>query len=211
MKKSGISSICKTKINLTLILLISLSLIFLILKNMFFFINEEINFSLYGLFPALLIVMGFYIIDRTFNAGFKTKHYIFVAVIVLASFILGSPLYFAYPHYDKILHFFQPMMIFSIVFHLVRKLNIKLRWKLIFTFFIIAGLIGMFEIVEFGLDKLLDLKLQGVFAASLQKGGQLSLVLDPLSDTHTDMFFGILGSLIYMIFLAFYLRKRKKK
>jgi uncharacterized membrane protein YjdF len=211
MKKSSISSVYKTKRNLTLVLMISLSLIFLILKNIQFFVDKEINFFLSSLFLALLIVMGFYIIDRTFNAGFETKHYIFVAVIVLASFILGGSLYLAYPPYDKILHFFQPMMFSSIIFHLVRKLKIKLRWKLVFTFFIMVGLIGMFEIAEFGLDKFFDLKLQGVFVASLQKGGHLSIVLDPLSDTHMDMIFGVLGSLAYMIFLAFYLRKKKNK
>jgi hypothetical protein len=73
-----------------------------------------------------------------------------------------------------------------------------------------AGLSGMFEIAEFGLDSFFGLNLQGVFSQNLQKIGELSILENGLEDTTVDMLFGMIGSLIYILYIAIFSRDKKK-
>jgi len=164
-----------------------------------------VAFSSTSLFLALLIIIVFYSVDKKFDIEFGSRHYLFITLIALTSFL---SLYFAVDYYDKILHVVEPMMLSSISFQMMRKLKIDIRWKLIFTFFIIVACLGIFEIAEFSLDRTADLHLQGVFL--LNDSGKLILTMDPLQDTVTDMLFGATSSLAYALSTYFYLRKRPK-
>jgi len=166
-------------------------------------------FTAINLLYSLLMMAGFYWLDRAFKFEFNAWHYAFIAVIGASSFVLGPTYFFIYTNYDKVLHFFQPIMFSSIIFHMMRKLKISLGWKLVFTFFIISSLLGIFEIAEFGLDRFFDWKLQGVFLQNLQGSTKLSILLDPLTDTHWDMIAGNIGALAYS--LSIYLWNKKKK
>ncbi|MBS3089693.1 hypothetical protein J4461_02305 [Candidatus Pacearchaeota archaeon] len=151
---------------------------------------------------TIWLVLVFYIIDHYLNLKFRWRHYIFILFIATASFFL-SQLYFLVPSYDKFLHFIQPVMLSSIVFHLVTKLKIKTHWKLIFTFFIVLGSVGLFELGEYGLDYIFDSKLQGVFIRDLQSFEKLNILMDRLDDTMIDMALGFLGAAGYLLAGAF--------
>ena len=196
---------------LTICLSAALILLFLILTAFPSLLSKTFTaYSVSGLIYAVAIMLGFYAFDRLFDVQFKARHYYFMAIIVALSFITGE-MYFIYANYDKILHIIQPMMACSMIFYMVDKLKIENKWKLLFTFFIVAGILGIFEVAEFGLDKMFDLKLQGVFVQDSFNPSRLSIVLDPLSDTHMDLIVGYLGSAIYLLTFGCYLKKKSKK
>lgn len=180
-----------------------------------FFITRDLipdgapPFSLINLFYSLVALALFYCLDCVFEIDFKRGHYGLVILMDLLSFIFGPTYFYVYMHYDKVLHFFQPMIISSMIFYAMRNLKIDTKWKLVFTFFIVSATTGLFEILEFGIDSFLNYNLQGVFLQSLQNSTKISLVMDPLTDTHMDMIFGNLGALTYIFYKSLFPRKKK--
>ncbi len=149
----------------------------------------------------------FYGIDHFFDIRFRKRHYWIMFFIVIASF-LASPFYFIYPNYDKLQHFFQPILLCSIFFYMINKLHLELKWKITFTFFVVVAFLGIFEIGEFVLDSFFNLQLQGVFLRDVGGIEKFNLLMDPLSDTMVDLAYGILGSGLYCIILAINMRRK---
>lgn len=150
----------------------------------------------------------FYIVDHFFDIEFKDRHYGFILIIAVSGFLL-SPFYYIYPSYDKVLHFILPLLFADISFHMVDKLDIKLRWKLTFVFFIVIGFVGLHEIGEYTLDWFFDLKLQGVFLRNLQSLEKYDILLDRIDDTMIDMILGVLGAAVYCLGLGWFKQMRK--
>jgi len=136
-------------------------IIFIILIGLMSIIRDS-NFS-YRAISTIGILLLFSLLDHYFKIELNLKHYSYMIIIVVAG-TLFSPIYFYYPQYDKFLHFLMPILYSSIVFFIVSPLNLKLRWKLTLTFFIVVGSLGIFEIGEYLLDIFFDMKLQGVFS-----------------------------------------------
>ena len=159
------------------------------------------------LIAGLGSIWAFYIVDSVFSLGFKKRHYIFVAIISFAS-LISAPMYYIWIYYDKVQHFIFPMMLGSIVFFLISKLRLSLRWKLVFTFFTIMGTITILEIFEYVFDHFFDLALQGVYLPDPAVPDQLKLVLSKIDDTMIDFILGVFGSLIYLSSLVTFFRRR---
>ncbi len=155
------------------------------------------------------LLFVFYLVDHLFKLDFKDRHYVFISAIAITGFLL-SPLYFIYPNYDKILHIILPIMFASIVFHMVDLLKLELKWKLLFTFFIVIGSLGMFEIGEYLLDWLFDLKLQGVYIRDLQGIQRFNILQDKIDDTMIDMSLGIFGTAVYVLTFGLYRKITKQ-
>ena len=136
-----------------------LGLSVLLLIMIYFF--KDASFILRAV-STIIFILFFYFVDRFFDINFKIRHYFFIIAIALFSLML-SPLYFVYPQYDKVQHLIQPCLIASIIFYMIDKLKIKTKWKITFAFFITLGILGLFEIGEYALDRLFDLKLQYFF------------------------------------------------
>ncbi len=149
----------------------------------------------------------FYFVDHFFDLRYKMHHYFITMIIAFVTLML-SPLYYIYPNYDKIQHFIIPILMSIITYHMVNKLNLELKWKITYTFFITAGILGLFEITEFILDRLFDLKLQGVYIRDLAGFEKFNLLQEPLSDTMNDLIIGYFGSGLYAITMFF--KKRKE-
>lgn len=147
----------------------------------------------------IVSLIAFYAADHLFDIRFELKHYVFVMIIGVSA-LLFSPLYFQYTQYDKLQHFILPTFICSIIFFMVNKLNIALKWKIVFTVMTVAGILGIFEIGEYVLDLLFNLKLQGVYLRDFKGLEKFNLILNPLDDTMVDLSFGILGSALYAIY-----------
>lgn len=159
---------------------------------------------------AIGFLVIFYMADHLFRWEFKHRHYFFAVFIAVTSFLL-SPLYFIYPNYDKILHFVMPMMFASLVYHIVSRFNLRRRDNLIFTFFIVLGLLGIHEIGEYWLDYFFDLKLQGVFLRDLQGLEKFNILMDRIDDTMMDLTLGAIGTLIYVAVTGVIKRLKEKK
>jgi len=80
----------------------------------------------------------------------------------------------------------------------------------LFTFFIVIGSLSMFEILEYFVDYIFDLKLQGVFLENPAIEGGYQLILHRIDDTMIDMTLGIMGTLIYILSTALYINKKKR-
>ena len=178
-------------------LVIAISMILLILLYMF----KNTSF-LIRTFSAVFLLIFFFFIDYYFDVRFKPIHYLFI-ILISAFGLMLSPLYFIYSQYDKILHLVLPIMLSAIVFHMVSKLKLKLKWNLTFVFFIIMGSLALFEIGEYLLDMFFDLKLQGVFLRDIQGLQKFDVLLDKIDDTMIDLVLGFVGALTYAFFKIF--------
>jgi hypothetical protein len=159
-------------------------LILYALKNSSYFIRLASSVG------ALLAV---YAIDNLFKLDLKVHHYLMICGMILSGFLLSN-FYYIYPNYDKILHFVQPALLFFIIFYLVSKLDLPYKWELTFTFFIVVALLGLFETGEYALDRLFDLKLQGVFLRGVQGLEKYNIILDRNADTMIDLSLGTLSA-----------------
>jgi uncharacterized membrane protein YjdF len=151
----------------------------------------------YSTFLGVMVL--FYLIDHLFYVRFEFKHYLFVIAIAVST-ILMSHLYFVHPNYDKVQHFVIPMFICSIVFFMVNRLKLALKWKVTFTLVSVIAMLSAFEILEYVLDLFFNWKLQGVYIRDLSGLEKFNLLLNPLTDTMVDLSFGILGSAIYALY-----------
>lgn len=185
------------------LLVISLSILLLL---MIYFFKEST--TLLRALSTIAFITFFYIIDHLFDVKFRKIHYLFIILIGISSLML-SPIYFLHPQYEKAQHLIQPILVSSIVFHLINKLNLEKKWKLIFTFFAVISILSLFEIGEYALDIFFDFKLQGVFLRDVYGLEKFNIVLEPLDDTMIDLMFGILGSCFYCLFVSIYWKVEK--
>lgn len=160
---------------------------------------------------AMALIGFFYAFDHYFDIQFMFHHYLFIFIIAVTGFML-SPLYFIYPSFDKILHFVLPFLYASIIFFMIARLKLSRGWDLLFTFFIIVGSLALFELGEYALDLLFDLKLQGVFLWNQDGSQKFDIILDRNDDTMMDLALGTLSAAIYsgarFLRMAFTRKKR---
>lgn len=154
-------------------------------------------------FASVGFLISFFLLDYIFDLRFKGWHYAFVMISVFLNFPLGD-LYYTCSWYDKIQHFIFPALMCSIAFHMANRLKIELKWKLIFSFFVVVGILGFFEIVEYGLDSIFGLTLQGVF---VETAGGLQVVQSRLEDTMIDLILGFAGAGVYVLLSSLFPRK----
>lgn len=152
------------------------------LKNTSYFLRSS---------TFIFAILLFYLTDVFFNLDFKMRHYITV-IIISTTGILLSPLYFLYPGYDKILHFISPFLLGFLVYFLLDKTKIKFTTKLFLTFSVVVMFLTLFEMIEFGVDRFFDLKLQGVYTMN-----KLKILMNRNDDTMMDLILGALGTLIF--------------
>jgi len=154
----------------------------------------------------------FYITDSFFKLKFKNYHYL-IFILTSAAGILMSPLYFISTNYDKILHLISPILLSILIFYLADKTNLKFSTKLLITFSVILSFLALFEIGEYLLDRLFDLKLQGVFLRDISGISKLRIIMDRNDDTMIDLILGAIGSLIFTTYKAiiFNFKKLNKK
>jgi len=134
-----------------------------------------------------------------FDINFELKHYLYILIIAFFGILL-SPLYFLSGNYDKILHLIIPLLTGGIVFFLVNNQNLTLKWKLVTTLLFTIAILTIFEIIEFTLDKLWDLKLQGVYMRDITGLEKFNIIMDKNDDTMADLIIGILGGLIFIFY-----------
>ena len=158
---------------------------------------------------AILFIGLFYVFDHYFDIKFRWYHYIFILLMIAAGLLL-LPVHYQFTEFDKIQHLIMPIFMSSMVFHMVKRLDLELKWKLVFTFFITIGILGLWEMFEYTLDYFFDIKMQGVYIRDALGLEKLNLIMNPLDDTFFDLFLGTFGTCLYAIFAFIYLRYFKK-
>ena len=192
MSENIINKTYKLRELIFVIILIALIILYFVLNNYF---NIQ-TVSIISFFGMIIVVIGFYLIDKAFKINFKKRHYLFIIIMAVAAITL-SFLYFKYPYFDKIQHFFFPMMYASMVFYIVSKLKLNKKYTLVFVFFIVVATSGLFEILEYLIDITLNWRLQGVFIVTAS--GQFITIMSRIDDTMLDMITATLGTIVYII------------
>lgn len=186
-------------------LIIGISL-FLLLA-FYLFKNLSTSLRIFGFIFGLVI---FYLADYMFEIDFKLKHYYYI-MIILAFGILFSPLYFFHSIYDKILHLIMPIFGCLLIFHIVDKQKLSIQWKLWIVFLFIITAVTMNEVGEYLIDRLWDLKLQGVYIRDISGAEKLNLIMSKIDDTMIDIILGIIGALSFISCKSIsYFYKKKK-
>lgn len=180
-----------------------------VLIFLLFYVVEG-SFLVMRVLSAIAFLVLFYASDHLFDIKFRKFHYLLALIIAVFSFLF-APLYYLYPNYDKILHFAQPILASAIIFYMMKPLRIATKWKILFTFFIVIGIIGLHEIGEYLLDQFFDLKLQGVYLRDISGLEKYNLLQNRIDDTMIDMIFGTAGAGIYAVYETFHYLSRKRK
>jgi len=99
------------------------------------------------------------------------------------------------------------------VFFIVNKSKIDLKWKLFITLTSMVFLLTALEIGEYLFDVFLDLKLQGVYLRNISGIEKYKLILGKNDDTMVDLILGTIGSLFFILTktVIFYYEKSWKK
>ncbi len=191
------------------------TIVVIIFLYILYYFKDTDHFT--GAVVYILTLTLFYLADKIFSLEFKKHHY-FILFFMATAGILLSPVYFIYPYYDKTLHFFFPFLGSFLIFYLINKLDIDFKTKVFFTFTIIITLITFEEIVEFILDTLFNLKLQGVFLGEriLFENvpiDRLIVVHDRITDTMLNLILGTIGAFLFslMKFATSMINKKPKK
>ena len=171
------------------------AIILLILISMFLFQNA--TFEIRTL-TAIAFLLAFYSVDHFFDLKFKHFHYGIILLIAIFTLLL-SPLYFVYPQYDKMQHFVIPILLSFLVFHMMTKQKLELKWKIAFTAITVLSILTIHEIMEYSLDLLFELKLQGVFLRDLAGLQKLNIIQNQIDDTMIDLIWGLAGAMTYGI------------
>jgi len=186
-------------------LIIGISLVLLII--LYIFKNTSV------LIRVLSVIFGlwiFYFLDHAFNINFLPRHYIYITAVLVFGILL-SPFYWVSESYDKILHFAMPILGSIMVFYMINKLKIELKWKILLTLTTILSLLVILEIGEYLFDVFFDLKLQGVYLRDISGFEKLNLVMDKNDDTMMDLILGLIGSTLFSFskYIIHTIQKRK--
>jgi len=172
----------------------------------YFFKNYSLTTRILGFVGGLFV---FYLVDHLFDIKFKWHHYILISII-LGSGILLSPFYFFSSSYDKILHFFSPILGSVLIFYIVDQKRLSIQWKLWITFLFITSFLMFHEIGEYLIDRLWDMKLQGVYIRDISGTEKLNLIQLRIDDTMMDLILGSLGALTFTLGKLFHHCNEKK-
>jgi len=159
-----------------------------------------------------LLLFGY--IDRSFKLNFPDSFYIYIFFIFILGTIIGpgAPPFGYYNRllvYDKLLHFISPILMSAVVFYILNRLEITLKWKFLMTVGLLFGVLGLFEIGEYISDVLFGTLLQGVYVLDIAEAVNYQVVLEPIHDTMQDLILGLLGSIVFVGYKFLELRIKK--
>ena len=155
---------------------------------------------------TVISLLLFHYIDKSFKFNFPERFYIYVFIIFILGTVIGvgDPpfgLYYRIQYFDKILHFVSPFLMTSIMFFMLDRLGIAMKWKSLMAVGLEFGILGLFEIGEYLSDKLFGTLWQGVYIWDFVLKIKGDTLLHAIDDTMQDLIFGLLGSGLYTGFI----------
>lgn len=171
-------------------IIISITL-FMILISYFLF--KEIGFN--SLIISLLILIGFYTVERHLSINFKIHHYSYT-IIIIFSILFFYYIQSLFIYIDKFLHLIGGFMLASVTYHTFKKISITKNYALATAFLFSLIIIISYEGYEYGMDQIFGENMRGVYQMI---NNQLIMVVDPLKDTIQDVALGIVGFFLFFI------------
>ncbi len=137
--------------------------------------------------------------------------YIGILIIFLANLFgeLFLGLFYIVPNFDKIIHLLSPLVVCTLFYFIFEK---KIQNKKILILFSVSLLLSWelcWEIVEYFADKWFSLLLAGVHITGVENFKSTLQVMDVYQDTIYDMFYNLIGSVIWAVGALFFTRNKK--
>jgi len=111
--------------------------------------------------------------------------------------------------YDKLLHFFNPIVICSFIYFLMKPKIINKKILVLFAVSITLSLGMIWEIIEYGFDRAFGTIMQGVFVTDkTQHLFATGMTIDRMSDTIFDLISNLAGCLVFWVINIFYKNKK---
>lgn len=190
-------------------LVFSISLIGIIFN---FFLIEIISYM--GLLSSVFLVIilfGFFIFDNIFDIRYKMLDYFLIIIVGVFGFYLGF-LHFYIINYDKIQHFYAPMVLVYLLCVFFDKKLEKSKDKntkvMVLSSFISLCIILLYEVFELIMDVYFNTGMQGNMVRNAF--GNIVYTLSADNDTKYDLIIGFLSILMYDFFCLYKEKKIRK-
>jgi len=111
--------------------------------------------------------------------------------------------------YDKILHFFNPIVFATLIYYLSKNKVKDRKMLILFSIAVTFSLGGLWEIIEYGFDSVFGALMQGVFAVGEDSHFfAAGLILDRMSDTIIDMTLNLCGCIVFWFINIIYINRK---
>jgi hypothetical protein len=136
--------------------------------------------------------------------------YLGIMLVFLANIFgeLFFGLFYIIPNFDKWIHLLSPMVACTLFYFLFKK---KIKDKKMLIFFSVTLILAWsvaWEIIEYFSDQYFHTLLVGVHLTGLENFNLDAQYMGPLKDTIYDMFYGLIGSVVWAAIALFLVRKK---
>ncbi|MBU2612645.1 MAG: hypothetical protein KKB62_02905 [Nanoarchaeota archaeon] len=136
--------------------------------------------------------------------------YLGIMLVFLANIFgeLFFGLFYIMPNFDKWIHLLSPMVACTLFYFLFKK---KIKDKKMLIFFSVTLILAWsvaWEIIEYFSDQYFHTLLVGVHLTGLENFNLDAQYMGPLKDTIYDMFYGLIGSVVWAAIALFLVRKK---
>ncbi|MDP3966028.1 MAG: hypothetical protein Q8Q04_00680 [archaeon] len=118
-------------------------------------------------------------------------------------------LFYIIPQFDKIIHILSPLIGCTLFYFLFEKKIKNKKMLILFSVILLISWGALWEIVEYFSDKYFHTLLVGVHLAGIENFKPIQ-IMEPLEDTIYDMFYSLIGTVVWAI-IALFVTKNKNK
>lgn len=154
-----------------------------------FFMFVHYRFKYFYMFFFISFFVGYFIFYQIDKLKLSEGYKLSIAIILWLN-LLGELLFYDYwQFYDKVLHFFVPMIIVSAICDYFNKHKMDNK---LFPILSTLGILAGWEIVEYYIELLFNIQMQGVIHNGI-------VIMSPLKDTIMDLVDGLFGSSVFLL------------
>ncbi|MBS3084855.1 hypothetical protein J4411_02990 [Candidatus Pacearchaeota archaeon] len=120
-------------------------------------------------------------------------------------------LFYIIPYFDKLLHLLSPLIACTLFYFIFEK---EFKDKKMLIFFSVTLLLSwelFWEVLEYFADQQFHTLLAGVHLMGVQAYESTLEIVPKYEDTIYDMFYNLIGSIVFAVAALFFTRKKKSK
>ena len=173
-------------------------IIILDLIGLILIINNKVDCTVLKWFSLSISVIIPDVLSK-FKISIKTNIELLYLILVFLSFTLGRiyNLYETIKWYDTLVHFMSGKLTFLFGLIILKNYNKNIKFNIIFSIMMTITLATIWELTEFGIDKIFNMDMQDVIKTGVD-------------DTMKDILVAILSALLVIISYVYETKKNKK-
>lgn len=163
-------------------------LIIMLIGGVFFLSIGKYLFFFFFLIAFISTWFLYKVVDKM---GINKNYKILISILLFFHLFGALYLFDAFRYYDKIMHLVVGISITLMIYTHLKRFN--LEYPRTTTFFIVLGMLFLWEIFEYTADAFFNLRTMGV------QDIQGTVIASTIDDTMQDMIMGALGSIFCLI------------